>query len=119
LVFVGWVLDERNDTAGHEPGRAHRFAGARHLGHLDDAAPGGDLDPATRASRENLVGPGAVVRSDHDLDTIASHGASVPGPRAPLRPLASRERDAERRRQRIGGSDHLEHAAMGMLLVVV
>src|SRR4051794_18501275 len=80
----GGVLDERNDPARHEPRRAHGLAGARDLGDLDDAAPGGDLDPATRTCRGDLVHPRAVVCGDDDLDTITLHGASVlPFPRHP------------------------------------
>ena len=76
--FARWVLDECKDAAGHESGRAHWFASARHLGDLDDAAPRCDLDPTTGARGEDLVGPRAVVRSDDDLHTIAFHEASVP-----------------------------------------
>jgi hypothetical protein len=76
--FARWVLDERKHPASHESGRANGFAGPGHLGDLDDAAPGRDLDPATRARGEDLVRPRAVVCSDNDFHTIALHRASVP-----------------------------------------
>jgi hypothetical protein len=72
------MLDEGDDPAGHEPGRAHRLAGARHLDDLDDAPTGRDLDAAAGARGDDLVGPRAIVRRDNDLDTIALHDPSVP-----------------------------------------
>jgi hypothetical protein len=51
--FLGGVLDERKDAAGHESRPAHRLAGARHLGDLDDAASRCDLDPAAVSCRRN------------------------------------------------------------------
>src|SRR5262245_47326528 len=43
------MLHERDDPTGHEPGRAHGFAGPRDLDDLDDPAPGGPLDAAAGA----------------------------------------------------------------------
>jgi hypothetical protein len=72
------VLDERNDPACHEPGGAHRFAGARHLDDLDNAATRRDLNAATRPCRDDLVGSRTVVCSNNGLDPIALPRASVP-----------------------------------------
>jgi hypothetical protein len=40
----------------------HGFAGARHLGDLDDAASRCDLNPAPRSDRDDVVGQRALVR---------------------------------------------------------
>jgi hypothetical protein len=77
-VFFGGVLDEREDAAGHESRLAHRLAGARHLGDLDDAASCRGLDPAARTGGDDLIRARAVVCGDDDLDTIAFHVASLP-----------------------------------------
>src|SRR5919201_7043432 len=77
-VLAGRMLHERDDPACHEPRRAYRFTGTSDLDDLDDAATGCNLDAATGAGGDDLIGPRAVVRGDNDLDTIALHGASVP-----------------------------------------
>jgi hypothetical protein len=76
--LAGWVLDEREDAACHEPGAAHGFAGTGHLGDLDDPPPGRDLDPSTRPCGKDLIRPRAVVRGDDDLHAIAFHHSSLP-----------------------------------------
>jgi hypothetical protein len=72
------VLDERKDSAGHESGPAYWFAGAGHFSDLNDAPPGCDFDPATRACSDDFIRPRAIVRGDNDFDSVAFHGTSVP-----------------------------------------
>src|SRR6188474_3381245 len=72
------MLDERDDAVGHEPARADRRPGAGHLGDLDDAAAGRDLDAATGLRRLDLVLQRPVARVDDDLDPLALHARRLP-----------------------------------------
>ena len=67
------MLDQREDPAGHEPGRAHGRATAGQFAHLDHAAPGPHIHPTAGACGRDLVGLGLTTGVDDDLDTVTSH----------------------------------------------
>jgi hypothetical protein len=67
------VLDERDDSARHEPASPDRRAAAGHLGDLDHPASGRHLDAAAVLRRRDLVRLDTLSGIDNDLDTIASH----------------------------------------------
>jgi hypothetical protein len=83
------MLNECNNTAGHEPRRPDGLAGARDFNHLDNSATRSDLDPTPRARSDDLVGTRTVVCGHHDFDTIALHVLSEFGS-APSRPRCNR-----------------------------
>lgn len=68
-----WMLDERYDATGHEPGRSYGLARAGYLDDFDDAPTGRDFDAATRARSNDLVGARTVVGGDDNLHAIALH----------------------------------------------
>ena len=72
-----WMLDERYDATGHEPGRSYGLARAGYLDDFDDAPTGRDFDAATRARSNDLVGARTVVGGDDNLHAIALHVLSV------------------------------------------
>lgn len=87
------MLNERHDSAGHEPGRSHGLAIASHFNHLDDAASCRDLHPTTSARGDDLVGARTVVGGHYDLDAITLHVLSV------VRQRTTRTSGGRRRRE--------------------
>ena len=77
----GRMLNDGDDPACHEPGRAHRRAAASQLAYFDLAAPGDDLDPPARAGGLDLIGFRDVTGVDDYLDPVAFHAISIPAPR--------------------------------------
>ncbi|MDN3354578.1 cysteine hydrolase [Actinomadura sp. DC4] len=76
-AVVERVLDQCQHPAGHEARGAYGGARASHLGHLDDAAPGDDLDPPPRACGRHLVRPRRLAGIDHDFDPVALHDRTL------------------------------------------
>src|SRR5664279_5511309 len=70
------MLDQGQDSAGHEPRGAHRRTTAGQLGDLDDTATGADLDPTPGAGGRDLVGPRGSTGVDDDLDLVTFHTKS-------------------------------------------
>jgi hypothetical protein len=77
------VLDQRDDPTRHEPARPDGRAAAGHLGDLDDAAGGRNLEAAAVLRRRDLERLDALTRIDYDLDSIALHARTIThaGPR--------------------------------------
>ena len=71
-----WMLDQGQDSAGHEPRGAHRRTAAGQLGDFDDTATGADLDPTPGAGGRDLVGPRGSTCVDDDLDLVTFHTKS-------------------------------------------
>jgi hypothetical protein len=69
----GGVLDDRDHAIGHEPACPDHLAAPGDLGYLDDASPGGHLDPPAGAGGLDLEPLNPAAGIDHDLDTVASH----------------------------------------------
>src|SRR5215813_9862863 len=68
------MLDQGEHPTGHEPGRSHHHAAARHLVDLHHASPGDHLDPAAGPGGGDLVGLRVVAtRVDDDLDPVTLH----------------------------------------------
>src|SRR5215468_5632721 len=68
------MLDQGEHPTGHEPGRSHHHAAARHLVDLHHASPGDHLDPAAGPGGDDLVGLRVVAtRVDDDLDPVTLH----------------------------------------------
>src|SRR5581483_9231289 len=77
LPVVRRVLDEGDDARRHEARRPHRRARARHLGDLDHAPAGGDLDPPARLGRLDVERLRAAAADVHEhLDPVALHRGS-------------------------------------------
>ena len=114
------MLNQGEDSACHEPGRAHWTAGASDLGYFDDAAAGRDLDPPPRAGGDDLVGLHLAACVDDDLHPITFHTSSMPrtspfahrcatsggAPRAPRAHVSASEVLAEPRRCEIADLIH-------------
>ena len=75
--FACRVLDERKDSARHEPCGAHGGATSGDLGNLDDASAGRDLDATPVARRLDLVDSNLATGVDDDLDPITSHAFTL------------------------------------------
>jgi hypothetical protein len=73
----GWMLDQRDEPAGHEPRRSHRLAGPRDFTNLDHAPGGRYLDPSSCAGRGDLECLGALAGVDYSLDSIALHARTI------------------------------------------
>lgn len=71
------VLDERENSVGHESRCAHRCPVTGYLGDLDDAAASLDLDAAPVACGHHLVRANLVARIDDDLHPITTHTSTV------------------------------------------
>ncbi len=59
------MLDEGQDSVGHEASSADRSAASRHLDDFDDATAGVDLHPPTIAGRNDVVRADFAARIDH------------------------------------------------------
>src|SRR5580704_8413032 len=70
------MLDQGDHPAGHEPRGPDRGPGPGHLADLDDTAPVGDIDAASRPGRRYLVRLGPLTGVNHDLDAITLHRAA-------------------------------------------
>ena len=71
------MLDERDKATGHESAGPYGRARARHLGHLDNAASGRDLDSPARPPGDDLERLRALSGIDHSLDPIALHAGRI------------------------------------------
>jgi hypothetical protein len=72
------MLDEREDSVGHEPRSADWGASAGHLGHLHHAASGVDLHSTPIAACDHFVRAHLVASVYDDLDSVTAHLRTVP-----------------------------------------
>jgi hypothetical protein len=72
------MLHQREDPVGHEPRSTDSGPAASHLRHLDDTAPGVDLNPAPVAGRDDFVRTHLVACIYDDLDSVTAHMRTVP-----------------------------------------
>src|ERR1700722_10640454 len=70
------MLNQGDHPAGHEPRGPDRGPGPGHLADLDDTAPVGDIDAASRPGRRYLVRLSPLTGVNHDLDAITLHRAA-------------------------------------------
>ena len=77
VLVGGGVLDQSQDPVRHEARGPHGRSAARDLGDGDDPASGLDLDPASVAGGDDLVGADLVSRIDHDLNPVTAHTVKV------------------------------------------
>src|SRR5450759_5670442 len=70
------MLDERDETAGHEAAGAYRLTGPRHLAHLHDPAGRDDLDATTGSRGDDLESLDALPGVDQGLDSVTLHEAN-------------------------------------------
>jgi hypothetical protein len=71
------MLDKGDQTGSHESAGADGRTRSGHLGHLDDAACSGDLDPSPGPARDDLERLSALSSIDNGLDAITLHGRSI------------------------------------------
>src|SRR5512133_429662 len=70
------MLDDGDNPAGHEAGRAHHLTAAGDLGDLDGSSGDDHVDPATFAGGDDLEAAHLVPGVDQDLDAIALHNVT-------------------------------------------
>ena len=89
---------------------------AGHLGDLDDAPPGVDLDPAPVPGRHDLVGADLAAGVDDDLHPVTAHILTVARgdpSRTVLAPRARSPRTTRRRSARGGRCSRARHRSSG------
>ena len=71
------VLNDRDDAAGHEPGRSNGLPRPGCLDDLDQPTAGGDLDPPAGLRRLDLESANGPANVDEDLYPVTEHAPSV------------------------------------------
>ena len=77
VTLLRGMLDKGNQPARHESSGSHRRPATRHLGDLDDAARGRDLDPPAGTRGHDLEVLDALTGVDHGLHPIAFHAVTI------------------------------------------
>jgi hypothetical protein len=67
------MLDDGNDPAGHEPGRADDLPATGDFGHLDRPASDQHVDASPFPRRHDLEAANLVTGIDEDLDSVPLH----------------------------------------------